>query len=263
MPGHEYIPSPLILVGPSTAGKSDVAKTIVDMTGGHYVNADRYYAFARPAFTLGLGLVPGELEDGRPRHLFGILDPFDAPLSPAEYLARAEREVDAIHAAGGLAVIEGCTRRYNTALIGRYGVDHAVGIRWGSEAELAAKLENRVQKAVDLGLYAETEAALDAGYAGTFPMTVIPYRHTAQALHGLKTRADAERDIADEITGVSIAHQAAYEAMDGLTWFVPDRDGATEVALSAMALMGERHARGGREAGGGSPLAVAGSVPIL
>ena len=125
----ETLRSPIILVGPTTAGKSDVAEAIADITDGTIITADRGYMYAkRDLLWLGLGLKPNELDDGRDRRLYGSLAPLAPPLEPAEYVERVQTEVDEIHSNDGVAVIEGCTRRYNMALMEHYGVNHALGI---------------------------------------------------------------------------------------------------------------------------------------
>lgn len=241
MQAIEAIPSPLILVGPTTAGKSDVAAAISDMTGGTIITADRGYMYAKPDLLwLGLGLVPGELDDGRPRRLFGSLEPHDPPLNPMDYVKQVKSEVNAIHAVGGLAIIEGCTRRYNFELMHQYGLDHALGISWQSETTLHSKLTRRVQAAVELGMYNEIEAALAAGYSDAHPMTTIPYIHAINVIAGREERPSAEAAISDELAQVSRNHREAYAAIDGLEWFIHERGRTKEIALAALAKLSTR-----------------------
>jgi tRNA A37 N6-isopentenylltransferase MiaA len=238
----ENVRSPLILVGPTTAGKSDVAAAISDMTGGTIITADRGYMYAKPdLFWLGLGLVPGELDDGRPRRLFGTLEPLDPPLDPTAYMETVRSEVDAIHALGGLAIIEGCTRRYNRELMRQYGLDHALGIFWPSATDLHGKLTRRVQAAVGMGMYEEVEAALDAGYGDAHPMTTVPYIHSMNVLAGRERRTDAEAAIANELAQISIEHRESYVAIDGLDWFVHESGSTENVAVATLASLSARN----------------------
>ena len=228
--------SPVVLIGPTTAGKSAVAEAMSDMTGSTIITADRGYMYARPDLLwLGLGLMPNELDDGRPRRLFGSLEPHDRPLNPAEYLARVRNEVAVIHSLGGTAIIEGCTRRYNNALLHEYGVDHAVGITWPSEAALYGKLTRRVQTAVALGMYDEIEAALAAGLGNTHPMSTVPYIHATNVLAGLEDRPYAEAAMARELALISMDHRESYLAIGGLNWFVHENGNEDQIAAAALA----------------------------
>lgn len=241
------MPSPLILVGPTTAGKSDVATAIADVTEGTIITADRGYMYAKPDLLwIGLGLTPGELDDGRRRRLFGSLEPHDSPLSPTEFIEQVKFEVETIHAAGGLAIVEGCTRRYNTALMDEFGLDNTVGIFWSSEETLHGKLTRRVQKSVEWGMYEEIEAALAAGYGESHPMTTVPYIQSRRVLDGLAERSVAEATIADQLTQISIEHQESYAAMNGLRSLVHERGRTKEIASTALAMMGTSNNRAGQ-----------------
>lgn len=237
----ETIPSPVILVGPTTAGKSDVAAAISDMTGGTIITADRGYMYADPdLFWLGLGLVPGELDDDRPRRLYGTLNPLDPPLEPEDYVARVRSEVETIHSVGGIAIIEGCTRRYNRALISQFGFGHAVGISWPSAAALHGKLVRRVETLVGLGMYEEIEAALKAGYGEAHPMTTLPYIHGLRVLSGQETRPEAEAAMAERLALISIEHKESYDAMaiSGLRSVVHESGASTfDTALEALGIL--------------------------
>ena len=177
--------SPIILVGPTTVGKSDLACELADKTGGHLVNADRFYLYAGKTFMLGLGLKAGELEDDRPRSLYGHLDPMDAPLSPDEFLAVATGVIEGIHNNGGVAIVEGCNRSYNAALITYFGLRHAIGITWADKQGLAKKVDERISSLVNSGLYEETKEALNAGYGTAYPMRRgVFYRPAVDVLRG-------------------------------------------------------------------------------
>ena len=166
----ETIVSPILLMGPSTTGKSAVAKMIARTIGAEIVNADRFYTYANDEFCVGLGLMPGELDDGIPRHLYGVRSPREQPLARDEYAEAAIGVIDGITSRSVPAVVEGCTLYYNAELYAHYGPQHCVRLSWQSRNDPPGRIDSRIRKAIDSGLYDETERNIEAGYALTFPM---------------------------------------------------------------------------------------------
>ena len=204
--------SPLIVPGPTAAGKSWVARRLVDAfdrTGAraHIVGADKFYLYAGNIFLLGLGLEADELEDGRQRHLYGILDPRDAMPTGGEYARLLSEAVEVAHRAGAVAIIEGCSQEYITAACRLYGYDHMLPVlqsaptmandpllsRAGQE-RAGRSIPAKFDRLVEQGLYEETGRALDAGYENTYPMRRgLIYGPVAQAVRGLINQ-DAARE---------------------------------------------------------------------
>jgi tRNA A37 N6-isopentenylltransferase MiaA len=189
--------SPLILTGPTMVGKTSIAATFLTpadalgMSTG-VVTADKYYLYAGKDFQLGLGLLPDDLEEGRRAHLVGSLQPHDPLPSPAQYVLMAAAKVDELHAAGKMAIIEGCSFSYTMAALGHFGVSHAVHIIPPLlEHKVKFDIAEKLRTLWTLGLEDETRRALNAGYEYTYPMSSIIYRPMIQFIKGNLGRAQA------------------------------------------------------------------------
>src|SRR5688572_18473187 len=139
--------SPIIIVAPTTVGKSDIAASLNDqLPNVHRVNADKYGLYADgDYFEVGFGLKPGELDTIDRPHLYGSLIPSDSLPSPKAYGEMAWAEVQAIHALGGIAVVEGCSYRYNQALLRRFGTEHGINLTWANREGLPAVTSMRAR----------------------------------------------------------------------------------------------------------------------
>lgn len=215
--------SPIILAGPTTVGKTEIAKELADRTSGQIINADRYYLYAGKHFMLGLGLEPCELTDGRQRQLFGNLHPHDTVPSPEEYVAMADQAVNLTHAAGCIAIIEGCTYDYLSPLMKHFGLHHAVNITWANKQGLPMSLEKRAQRTFKQGLYEETQNAIDAGLADAFPMTSIMYQQTMRVLRKEASQAEAIDCMVVSALETAIESDGHYRNTVGLRRFAHDR----------------------------------------
>jgi tRNA A37 N6-isopentenylltransferase MiaA len=233
--------SPIILIGPTTVGKTDIAKALVDSTDGHLINSDRHYFYAGETFSLGLGLEHGELEDGRQRHLYGGLGPNDAPPTPEEYIEQVAIEVDAIHSLGGVAVLEGCTRRYAMSLMDYFGIEHAVSITWDSRKGLDAMVRKRLAALSQAGLYEETEYAMNLGYEHTFPMSALMYRVASKVVRNELTLVEAEDRMVKEWIDIATAHDDIYAGIPNLARIEHDRSQTNAVAESIVSALQASH----------------------
>jgi tRNA A37 N6-isopentenylltransferase MiaA len=209
--------SPLILVGATTSGKSAIAREIADRTEGHLVNSDKFFLYAGKVFMLGLGLDRGELDDGRQRHLYGHLQPMNEPLAPDKYLAEAIKTIDGIHQAGRVAIVEGCMRSYNEALISYYGIRHAIGITCEDKQTVLPLIQRRGDKLIAMGLYDEAEQVYKEGYAEAFPAREgFIYKPAIAALLGEISRREAQESMEQGGLELALAQDHTYTSMSGL-----------------------------------------------
>ena len=106
------MPSPdagvLAVFGPTASGKTAVAESVADRIGGEVVSADSMQAYA------GLPILTAQPE--RPTRLVGIW-PLTHEGSVAEYAELAQREIDALLAAGRTPVLAGGTGLYLRAAL--------------------------------------------------------------------------------------------------------------------------------------------------
>ena len=126
---------PLIaVVGPTGAGKSDLALVIAEKFQGEIVNCDSLQVYRH--FDLGTAKVPVTERRGIPHHLLDIADP-DQLFTAGDYARAARAALDEISARGRLPVLVGGTGFYLSALL--------VGLFEGPERDalLRANLSER------------------------------------------------------------------------------------------------------------------------
>ena len=232
--------SPIILMGATTMGKSDIGNEIADITNAEIVNADKFYLYAGKVFMLGLGLGRDELQDGRPRHLYGSLEPFDEPLAAEQYLAAATEVISEIHASGKPVIVDGCIRSYNAALVGHYGLNHAVGITCDNRDKQNWRtfIRRRGQQLIRMGLFDEAEYVEKEGYSDTFPVREgFIYKHAINAVKGVTTKEEAEELMISGGLDLAQAQDATYMSMPGLRHIVHDRKRADVTARSILRML--------------------------
>lgn len=106
---------PLVaIVGPTGAGKSDLALSIAREFGGEIVNCDSLQVYRY--FDIGTAKLPLEHRCGIPHHLIDIVNP-DEVFTAGEYARDARRVIADISGRGRLPVIAGGTGFYLRALI--------------------------------------------------------------------------------------------------------------------------------------------------
>jgi len=130
------MPEPLVaaVVGPTAAGKSDLAVALCKHLGGEVVNADAMQVYR--GMDIGTAKLSTAERDGVPHHLLDILDVTEtATVAEFQHLARAA--IDDCIARGKVPVLAGGSALYIRAILDDFGfpgTDPAVRARL--EAEL-------------------------------------------------------------------------------------------------------------------------------
>jgi tRNA dimethylallyltransferase len=143
------VPPVVAVVGPTAAGKSDLAVSLARHLGGEVVNADSMQLYR--GMDIGTAkLTPGERR-GVPHHLLDIWD-VTVAASVAEYQRLARGEIDRLRAAGRVPVLVGGSGLYVRGAIDAMefpGTDPAVRARLEEElAELGSgALHRRLEEA--------------------------------------------------------------------------------------------------------------------
>jgi tRNA dimethylallyltransferase len=110
----------IVVMGPTAAGKSNLALKIAESLAGEIISADSMQVYC--GFDIGTGKAT-DAERGRaPHHLIDILDPGEA-YSAAQFRKMADEAILDIHARDGLPIIAGGTGLYLRALL--YGLFEA------------------------------------------------------------------------------------------------------------------------------------------
>jgi tRNA dimethylallyltransferase len=102
-------PPVVVVTGPTSAGKTDLAIELAEKFGGEIVNADsmQVYRF----LDIGTAKPTPEQRARVPHHLIDVVTP-DVPYSAGRYLLEARRAAGAIQARGRIVVLAGGTGLY-------------------------------------------------------------------------------------------------------------------------------------------------------
>ncbi|MQY25329.1 tRNA (adenosine(37)-N6)-dimethylallyltransferase MiaA [Nocardia aurantia] len=128
-------PVPIAVVGPTAAGKSDLALELAQRLDGEIVNIDAMQLYR--GMDIGTAKLPVEQRRGIPHHQLDVLDVTETA-TVATYQAAAAADVAAIRARGRVPVIVGGSMMYVQALLDEWdfpATDARVRAKW--EALLA------------------------------------------------------------------------------------------------------------------------------
>jgi tRNA dimethylallyltransferase len=114
----------LVICGPTSSGKSEVALAIAEQLGGEIVNADSRQIYR--GMSIGTGMPSQTAFERIPHHLYGFVDPGER-YSAARYTHDADAAISAIAARGRLPVVVGGTGFYIEALVGTMPLDRPPG----------------------------------------------------------------------------------------------------------------------------------------
>jgi tRNA dimethylallyltransferase len=107
-------PPLIVVVGPTAAGKSDLALELAQALGGEVVSADSVQVYR--GFDIGTGKLLPHQRRGVPHHLLDVLDPGE-PFSAARFVELADEAIAGIRGRGRQVVLAGGTGLYVRALL--------------------------------------------------------------------------------------------------------------------------------------------------
>ncbi|HEV2879130.1 MAG TPA: tRNA (adenosine(37)-N6)-dimethylallyltransferase MiaA, partial [Candidatus Eremiobacteraceae bacterium] len=114
----------LVICGPTSSGKSEIALAIAEQLGGEIVNADSRQIYR--GMSIGTGMPSQTAFERIQHHLYGFVDPGQR-YSAARYTHDADAAISAIAARGRLPVVVGGTGFYIEALVGTMPLDRPPG----------------------------------------------------------------------------------------------------------------------------------------
>ncbi|MBW9205413.1 tRNA (adenosine(37)-N6)-dimethylallyltransferase MiaA [Mumia sp. zg.B17] len=130
------VSSPVVaVVGPTAAGKSDLAVALAQRIGGEIVNVDAYQVYR--GMDVGTAKLPAAERGGVPHHLLDVLD-VTAPATVAEFQTWAREAIEDVRARGGVAVLVGGSALYVRAVVDAFefpGTDEGVRARLEEELQ--------------------------------------------------------------------------------------------------------------------------------
>ena len=122
---------PIVIAGPTGAGKSELALRIAENIGGEIVNYDSVQIYR--GFDIGSAKPPAEARERVAHHLFDIIDA-DEDFNAADYARLARAKCDEIASRGRRAILVGGTFFYLRALL------HGLPEMPGRDASIRARI---------------------------------------------------------------------------------------------------------------------------
>lgn len=222
----------VVVLGPTTTGKTSLALDLARHLDGELVNADKFHLV--DGLSVGTGRSDAEAAPDVPRHLFGVLHPTAGPPDVGWWCAALERVVADVRARGRVPVVEGSSFGLASAaarLAARTPGAVTLGLRWRSAAVLGDQVAARVDRAWDAGLVDETDRALQAGWGESWVMRrSVVFPAVVDHLAARCTRAAACERVGDAVVAAAQTQALKFEALSGVRWF--DHPDAARMAVS-------------------------------
>jgi tRNA dimethylallyltransferase len=226
------------IVGPTGAGKTDVACAVARLTGAEIINVDSMQVYR--GMDIGTAKPPRELRAEIPHHLIDIVAP-DDPMSAGRYAELARRAASEIAARGRPVLLCGGTGLYARAFAGGLvdvgGADPELraALRARPVAELHAELVRRdPESARSIGAYdrVRIERALEAQLRTGAPTSRV------RAEHGFSDQPFDVRWIGLELERDALCAriEARVDAMLAAGWVDEVRDLRARYASSLRAM---------------------------
>jgi len=138
----------LMIVGPTGAGKTEVALTLLQRIRGEIISADSRQVYR--GMDIGTDKVSQEIREKVPHHLIDVVDPGEV-FTVADFKRKAERVIENLQRKDKLPLVVGGTGLYIKAIL--QGIFPGPGANW----ELRRKLSQRIKEKGRFALYEELQ----------------------------------------------------------------------------------------------------------
>ncbi len=153
------MPSVVAIVGPTAAGKSDLAVALAHRLGGEVVNADSMQLYR--GMDIGTAKLTMAEREGIPHHVLDVWEP-SHPADVVTYQQLARAEIDRLLAAGRVPILVGGSGLYVRAALD--AIDFP-----GTDPQLRAELEGELARCGPQQLHARLAAADPQAAAAILP----------------------------------------------------------------------------------------------
>ncbi|HLN64734.1 MAG TPA: tRNA (adenosine(37)-N6)-dimethylallyltransferase MiaA [Symbiobacteriaceae bacterium] len=203
----------LVLVGPTAVGKTAISVAVAKKIGAEIISGDSMQVYR--GMDVGTAkITPAEMQ-GVPHHLIDTCDPAD-PFSAAEFQARVDELIRAIHGRGNLPFLVGGTGLYVRSVVQAYTF---------AEQETDEELrEALAQEEAEHGpgyLHGRLAAVDPAAAAKLHPndlrriiRALEVYQTTGQRISETQTAGEAEPRYDDLMVGLTMERDLLYSRID-------------------------------------------------
>ncbi len=173
---------PILILGPTAGGKSELAVAVAERLGGEVLGADSMQVYRH--MDAGTAKPEPDLRARAPHHLIDIVEPTER-FTVHDWLTRAEPLVDGLRARGATPVIVGGTNLYLKALLeGLFeGPGQDAAFRAAMEAEPLPALRERL-----LAIDPAAAGRIDANDRRRMTRALEVHRLTGRPISALQTQ---------------------------------------------------------------------------
>ncbi len=189
---------PIVILGPTAGGKSDLAVALAERLQGEVIGADAFQVYRH--LDAGTAKPDKTLRGRAPHHLIDIVEPTQR-FTVHDWLGRARSAIDGIQSRGGKPIIVGGTNLYMKALLdGMFdGPGQDVLFRASLDGTETAALHERLRE-VD----PETGDRLKPADRQRIVRALEVYRLTGTPISALQTQWEAEGSRGTEATLIGL-----------------------------------------------------------
>ena len=216
----------IAIVGPTAAGKSDLALSLAQCFGGEIINADSRQVYR--CMDIGTNKPTSAEQELVPHHLIDVVNP-DEDFSLALYCQLATQAIEAVHRKGKLPLLVGGSGLYIWSIIEGWRIPAIP-----PNKELRRVLETRAQEEGSHALYRELEAADPSAAGKIHPhntrrvIRALEIYYTAGQLSSILWRKEAP-DCSVVILGLTMERSELYGEIDQRVDKMIERGFAEEV----------------------------------
>jgi tRNA A37 N6-isopentenylltransferase MiaA len=208
----------ILLIGPTTVGKTDIAIQLAKKLNGEIINADKFYLYDGVKRITGVPAKHPKLK----AHLYAILNPNQECLTNQEYTKKVKEIEAEIKKRNKIPVIEGCYHQFAKSLIKNADSEYIIiGIKLFSETKLKRRIRNRINKVLfeDCGI-SEVKNGLKKGWRNTYIMSKGSWSKPIVDYLDQKITIEEAKDLAEENT-LRTAHKAYNKFIEipNVKWF--------------------------------------------
>lgn len=221
----------LMLVGPTTTGKTEIAIALARLLDGELINADKFYLYKGFPSVTGLPDF-ADYPDIR-THLYEILHPIDNCLGDQEYVEHVKTIQEELWSRRKLPIIEGCYHRFAKSLMNTAGSTRftLVGIKWTTTEGLQTAVECRVDSILNGSGIEEVQNGLRSGWRNTYAMrkgSII--RPLVEYCDGKITLSQArDKAVADILYAAYKAYRRLLD-LQAITWCTNGEDAVNTIS---------------------------------
>jgi tRNA A37 N6-isopentenylltransferase MiaA len=221
---------PIVILGPTTVGKTEVAFGLARKMNAEVVNADKFYLYdAMQAVT---GQSDADQYPDVHHHLYGVLQPDQSIWNDSQYSRNLKASLPGIRERGRNVVVEGCSNAFvrsatsalETSARKPEETPLLFGLRWKDHSAIAQDCKRRAKTMLALGMLKDFEQALKQGWGETYMVRKCFAREPLMAYkRGLIAELQCQQRIAELLEHHARRHYAMLSRIPKVHWIDHDR----------------------------------------